>query len=879
MKSLAKFSTSFCVVVCVALGSGWTDGWYLLWGPIAATLPLAGYGIYKWAVAARRRETPSTDDYGDASEFDGQTLVSGETTGAAELPLDAGVSPTPQSLVVGGLTGAGFGLLLCLYLLIAFTGLQQVPWVYDSYYDSDRVKLEAKLTTLEQAGNYGAGVAAIEDRLTRKTSVKWRQTLNVRLYGDLIQHACRLAVPQRLSLLDKASQLAVECRLDDTAVRTLLDQAHREVNLHARIDDLRRQKKWPTIIDVLKVELMRDENSVATAKMLYDACCTAATHSDSHDQQIAFYTQAAELAKRYEMTDGQAQTALRQIRLAQETNQQHAQQLSDLRQLSTATRRSLLEEMIRAAAELPSLRKRLDALRRISTTASEFGVELPDLLQQIADLDKSLANQTQLGARIAGLRQGEKLDELISLLVDEVRKGNRNEWTQPWDADLLACLGAWCDAATGSTTPQIAIRRERLQRAAATAAECGLDARDLKRRLASVELVLADHERIRLRIDELTRDRRFDDLMAYLKVRIDERPEAEWPIPYGQELYAATVAAALDNSDLNRRAALLREAIATAMKYRFGNDSEADMHLAATEQEIRQQAEEERRRVTPVDLPAGLRAGIAKISSDAWPFVTCDFWAEAENGEPLTTLQPKDFTVTLDGRAAPFLVQPVTVDAVPGRFVILVDLSGSAAPVVPIIKTGVTGLARNLAEAKAQMRLITFNAEVDAKQSWTTDPAKISTAAQAFKAEGGTALYLALLTAAEELGRQPAAGERHIFLFTDGKDSTAGASLDDVLLQFRAKGITVSAIALRTNDLDPKVLERLASETGGQYLEAVNSKELGARFAEAARSIHRHRYRLVLDAAANPRNNGQNSEEIRVKVGRGEGGVATEWLR
>lgn len=842
MKSIAKYGTTILFVALAAAWCGWNDAWYLTVGLITAGLPLALIAI--WTCFRRQGDKEKTIDEMSTCGSDEQATFREDTSSEIDATPTGDFAGFRESLVIGTFQGVVLGIGLNVYLMTVFTLLQQVPWLYDRYYDADRTTLEAKLSTLEEAGNYGDAVDTIEGRLKRKTGRAWRRILSERLYGDLVQHARHLPATESLPLLTKASGLATDYEFDAMAASTLREQATREANLAARIDDLRHQEDWIAIVDVLKSELLRDDNSGSTALQLYNALCTAAVRSTSPDEQAELYTQAVALAIRYSLSVDPAQAALSQLRLAQEDQTHQGTQLAELHREAAEIRRQLIEEMIVGAAEISSAEARLLTLRRIATLGEQHGVQLPAIRQQIVELDEAIVRQRKLLEQIEHLRGEQRHDQVMTLLVSAVRTTDRRQWIRPLDTELIDCLGEWCDAAGGS----VEVERTRLHRALAVANDCGLEAPVLRQRLAVTEARLADRDRIRGKIAELNHERRFGDLVDYLKVRIEERSESDWALPYGHELHRALFRAALESDDLAQRAALLRKAVAFASKYKLQSAKEAKSHLADTEQRIWELAEEERRRVTPSELPPGTNGGIGRVTTFAMPFVSVDVWVEDADGAPLTGLQSKDFAVTVGDRKVPFAMRPVSVDSVSGRFAIVVDTSGSASPALPIVKTGIRALAEQLAQVKgAQLKLIPFNAEVNATLRWTADAATISAPVQTLKAEGGIALHRALFAAVEELSRQPAPCRRYIVLFTDGKDSVGGVSLDDVMLQCRAKDITIFAIGLQTAELEPKVLNRITADTGGQYLEAANTTELGALFLQTSRSIRRQHYRLVLD--------------------------------
>jgi len=220
---------------------------------------------------------------------------------------------------------------------------------------------------------------------------------------------------------------------------------------------------------------------------------------------------------------------------------------------------------------------------------------------------------------------------------------------------------------------------------------------------------------------------------------------------------------------------------------------------------------------------------------------------ESPDGVPLRGLEHKDFEVTIGGQHAEFFLRSVSIDPAPTNCVFLIDVSGSVAPVLPEVKAAVVNLAADLSRDKTNMKLITFGAEVNADQAWTIDPAIISQQVERLQAIGGTALYRGLNRAIDELVPRPSRERRAVILFTDGKneDQDGRIGLDHVVDRLTANDISVYSVGLKTRDLDPLVLKRLAGKRG-EFLEAANAAELPTRFTATSRALYRNRYRLVI---------------------------------
>jgi tight adherence protein B len=102
----------------------------------------------------------------------------------------------------------------------------------------------------------------------------------------------------------------------------------------------------------------------------------------------------------------------------------------------------------------------------------------------------------------------------------------------------------------------------------------------------------------------------------------------------------------------------------------------------------------------------------------------------------------------------------------------------------------------------------------------------------------GTALYDAVVAAAQLLGKNGTAG-RVIILLTDGHDVSSSSTLADAVAAARAAHASIYPIAIASHDFDPVPLQRLALQTNGTYHRATSSAELRSVYASIADELGR----------------------------------------
>jgi VWFA-related protein len=188
------------------------------------------------------------------------------------------------------------------------------------------------------------------------------------------------------------------------------------------------------------------------------------------------------------------------------------------------------------------------------------------------------------------------------------------------------------------------------------------------------------------------------------------------------------------------------------------------------------------------------------------------------------------FRVSEDGR--PQTISHFASENVPLELLVAVDISGSMTPAMPKLKTAVKTFLTAV-PSENQLTLLAFNDTLFTLTRRATDPAERVKAVDRLAPWGSTALYDAILRGVELLGRQT--GRRALIVFSDGEDQGSHATIGDVERRLQASDIVLYMIGQgRGTTLDSlkKVLQRLATPTGGRALFTENIDELQGAFDE-----------------------------------------------
>jgi hypothetical protein len=838
MKTISSLICMLLLIGLTARLAGWNDGWHLWYGvPAAIVFCGALFLVRSWWLNGNR-----IDDFADSHD---ESLNEFRPVAA---------------IFQGVVQGCCIGLLLCIFLGGSFAVLKRIPYCYERYYDQDRLQLESQLSALAAAGNHAQAAAQIESRLTHKLSATYQQALVQRLYQNLVDAGKQAPeVNEALIYYHRAQAVAKNHRLDDTLAAALLASSRELQRRDRRLEELRQRGDWAALIAALDGLAAEQPDSLEISRRLYQVLWEASQLAADGDARTNALKRAAEFERQLRIEPGPALAALSQstaTTVAQEKAEaQHAVALEQLKHSATEVRQQILAAWLHSANQLPDPSQRLDVLSKLKKTAGQQGLALADLDTQIQNMQQVVANQQTLHRRIQALRQAQDWEQLVPLLTRTLQSAD-SQVAASYREWLAESLSAWCSAAQQSGTK---IRSERLTQSRDFAIQFQIDARPFEESLAALEDERARGERIEAMITGLRKDRKYRQLAFYLQFQIDDKSRPAWQQRFDQLLYQASLDAARAEQNLNDQLGWYLQACEVATRFQLA-DSEARQELQNCRKAIERQEQIARDLTQPRLLPAGARGVVARLFPEIRAVEVC---ISTPQGSPIQDLKSKDFRVALDGADQEFLVFPVEVEC-RRQVVLIADVSGSTAAVLPTVKSAVANLIDQLALCKTEIKVLPFSDTVQDQYPWTTVAAEAKAVIQSQQARGGTALYKAVASGCRSLdAHRTPASERQMIVFTDGKDSAAGVTLDEVITQCKSHEIACTVVALRTENLEINALKRLTAETGGQLLEASDVEQLASQLLVTAQAFQKHRYRIIVANAS------QHAQELTVRVGQG----------
>jgi Ca-activated chloride channel homolog len=198
-------------------------------------------------------------------------------------------------------------------------------------------------------------------------------------------------------------------------------------------------------------------------------------------------------------------------------------------------------------------------------------------------------------------------------------------------------------------------------------------------------------------------------------------------------------------------------------------------------------------------------------------------------------LRRDEFRVKEDGR--PQRLTAFAGENIPLELVVAIDVSESMTEAMPTLKAAVKAFLAALRPAD-QVTLLAFNDNIFTLARRSTDPEARLKAVERLAPWGGTALYDAILTALNTVGKQP--GRRALVLFTDGEDQNSAATLKRVDARLETSDATIYTIGLGRSVRDKTlagILDQVAEASGGRAFLIDRASELSQVFGEIVNEL------------------------------------------
>ena len=212
----------------------------------------------------------------------------------------------------------------------------------------------------------------------------------------------------------------------------------------------------------------------------------------------------------------------------------------------------------------------------------------------------------------------------------------------------------------------------------------------------------------------------------------------------------------------------------------------------------------------------------------------------------VTTLTSQDFRVYENNVLQP--ISSFSQKDVPVSMAILVDNSGSMAGKRAAVNRAAIDLVR-ASNPQDEAFIVNFSDEAYLDQDFTSDVGLLEKGLSHIDSAGGTALYDAVIAAADHLSKHAKRSKQVILIITDGEDNSSGATLAQTVRRIQdLNGPIVYSIGLLYDEPNGqggrqarKALQTLSDQTGGIAFFPKSLDQVDAIAEEVARDI-RHQY-------------------------------------
>lgn len=237
---------------------------------------------------------------------------------------------------------------------------------------------------------------------------------------------------------------------------------------------------------------------------------------------------------------------------------------------------------------------------------------------------------------------------------------------------------------------------------------------------------------------------------------------------------------------------------------------------------------------------------IIQVDSTRYPQLVAYLSFRNTAGFPARLGGKVNIKVAQDGVAIPdFNLTAVQPEQDPLTTALMIDVSGSMEGEAIIqARAAAEEFVRQLRPTDS-VCLYTFATRINLVQACTTDHAVVITAIQGLQTVDDTSLYDALIRVATD--QSTLSGRQAIVVLSDGADTVSQATLDEALTSVKEANIPLYLIGLLSEQFDGTVLQRLADDTNGVYLQTPSAEQLRDLYLLTEVQLD-NQYRLSFDS-------------------------------
>lgn len=233
----------------------------------------------------------------------------------------------------------------------------------------------------------------------------------------------------------------------------------------------------------------------------------------------------------------------------------------------------------------------------------------------------------------------------------------------------------------------------------------------------------------------------------------------------------------------------------------------------------------------------------------------------------VTNLDKNAFQVYEDGQ--PQAISSFRREDIPVSLGILIDNSGSMRDKRAAVNQAAMNLIRH-SKPEDEIFVVNFHDEAYIDQDFTGDQGKLKEALEKIESRGGTAMYDAVIAAANHLSKSGTKQKKVLLVVTDGEDNNSRQTLEQAIRRVQDEnGPTIYSIGILgdKNKRARRALSALALQTGGIYFFPEDATELDQITTNVSRDI-RSQYTIGYKPTNPQERGGYRQVRVEAKAGR-----------
>lgn len=268
--------------------------------------------------------------------------------------------------------------------------------------------------------------------------------------------------------------------------------------------------------------------------------------------------------------------------------------------------------------------------------------------------------------------------------------------------------------------------------------------------------------------------------------------------------------------------------------------------------------------VAPAVAQEPLTVGLTQVDTSAYPDVQLTVTVFDASGQPVGGLGREAFSVLQGGQPVEGLSVEEALNSELGIGVVIVlDVSGSMRDALAAAQEAARGFVAGLKEGD-EVAVVSFSDQVTVVEPFTGEKDAALAAIDGLAVQSYTALYDAVLQAAELAASSPLPRQA-VVLLSDGAndDRDGGASREESLAGAAEAGVPIFVVGLGAK-VDEAYIGELAAATGGRAFVAPDAEALAGLYDTVAELLRRQ---YVLRYTGPPALVPEQTLEVRVTVG------------